>query len=180
MSQESNKKLVVNVYGASGVGKSILATQLANNMKLKGIKAEYCREWIKEVVLSGQSPASIPQCEITYQQSKLLKMYLDSGCDVVVTDSPLLLGYVYGKVYNDPISLDLVKELEPKTDIVNIFLVHDQDNITFQKHGRVESYQESLKNESLIRNAMAESRLMVRTFTLKQALDYMMKHEGLL
>lgn len=163
-------KLLVNVYGASGVGKSILATHLTNQMKLRGVKAEYCREWIKELVLKGENICKIPQKEITINQAKLQDMYLNSGAEVVVTDSPLLLGKLYGR---DDFSITdaLLGGLQPdNVALVNILLVHDEKNVTYQEFGRVESFDESLSNQNILIDILNSRNVSYAKFTLGEAL----------
>lgn len=171
MCQEKRKQVVVNIYGASGVGKSILATTLTNKLKMFGVNAEYCREWVKEELLSGVNINKLLQAHITSKQSELLKLYLNSGCDVVVTDSPLFLGYVYGIAYNDPICIPILNSLKPDVEEFNILLAHDRDKNTYQKFGRVQNYEESLEIEKLILDFLEGSGVKFTETNLNKALQ---------
>lgn len=147
------RPLLINVYGASGVGKSILASTLANSLKLHGIRAEYCREWVKEKVLDRKAIFP-PQLEITQNQLGLLGIYLTSGCEVVVTDSPLRIGKVYGNLEANKdwtqrcqIELDsldnwMSEDGNVNANVLNIFLEHDPE-VKYEVFGRRESLESS-------------------------------------
>ncbi|QIW91561.1 hypothetical protein vBAbaMD22_48 [Acinetobacter phage vB_AbaM_D22] len=151
------KPLLINVYGASGTGKSILASTFANALKLKGINAEYCREWVKEPILGGLNTDDVNQWHITAEQTQLLANYLKSGCDVVVTDSPALTGKLYGLSnktlkpdmpwthWNDTCQnfLDKHEELVGEGNTINILLTHDPE-VEYQTFGREQTKKESL------------------------------------
>lgn len=151
------KPLLINIFGAAGTGKTILATTLANALKLKGINAEYCREWIKEPILNGLSTDSVNQWTITGEQTRLLGLYLNSGCDVVITDSPVLTGKLYG-VSNKSAKPDMPwthwdehcdrfhrnhEEMVGEGNTLNILLNHDPE-IKYQNFGREQNQDESL------------------------------------
>lgn len=152
-----SKPLLINIFGAAGTGKTILATTLANALKLKGVNAEYCREWVKEPILGGLNTDDINQWHITAEQTQLLANYLNSGCDVVVTDSPALVGKFYG-LHNKEVKgdmpwthwnshsqhfLDKHEELVGGSNTLNILLKHDPD-VEYQSFGREQSKDESL------------------------------------
>lgn len=150
------KPLLINVYGASGTGKSILASTFANALKLKGINAEYCREWIKEPILGGLNTDDVNQWHITAEQTQLLSNYLKSGCDVVITDSPVLTGKMYGLInkaskpdmswthWNEQCQRFLEKHdnLVGEGNSLNILLTHDPE-VKFQTFGREQTQKES-------------------------------------
>ncbi|AYD85563.1 hypothetical protein Aci011_059 [Acinetobacter phage vB_AbaM_B09_Aci01-1] len=152
-----SKPLLINIFGAAGTGKTILATTLANALKLKGINAEYCREWVKEPILNGLSTDSVNQWTITGEQTRLLGLYLNSGCDVVITDSPVLTGKFYG-LSNKSVKPDMPwthwddhcnrfyknhEEMVGEGNTLNIVLKHDP-KVKYQSFGREQSRDESL------------------------------------
>lgn len=174
------RPLLINVYGASGVGKSILASTLANALKLNGIRAEYCREWVKEKVLDHRS--SFPkQLEITQNQLGLLALYLRSGCEVVVTDSPLRIGKVYGNLeankdwgprcQQELEALDrwLEQEINPDANVLNIFLEHDLE-VPFSEFGRRESLETSLMIEGKMKELLRTERIRFTSAFLRDFL----------
>lgn len=163
------KPLLINIFGASGTGKTILATTLANALKLKGINAEYCREWVKEPILNGLSTKSINQWTITGEQTRLLSLYMNCGCDVVITDSPVLVGKVYGemnRIHNPDMPwmywdehcdrfLDAHKEISDETNTLNIMLIHDP-KVNFQRFGREQDRKESILIELMMKKVVRD------------------------
>lgn len=163
------KPLLINIFGASGTGKTILATTLTNALKLKGINAEYCREWVKEPILNGMHTSSINQWAITGEQTRLLSLYMECGCDVVITDSPVLTGKVYGKM-NEVREPDMLwthwdkhcdrfleahEAISDETNTLNIMLIHDP-SAKFQKFGREQDRKESLTVELMMKGVLRD------------------------
>lgn len=145
------KPILVNMHGVAGAGKSICAMHLVNLLKTNGINAEYCREVVKESTLFGVKPSSLRQIDITSKQMHLVEAYLRSGADVVVTDSPLLLGRMYGIHYGawNEILEEIVQShiRSDKFDTMN-FLVQLGSEEQFQNFGREQTYEQSRGMES--------------------------------
>lgn len=170
-----SKSLLVNVYGASGVGKTITATALVNALKMKGVNAEYCREWVKEEILVSKlgtgSNLNLSQKDITENQLKLLDSYMASGADVVVTDSPLLTGKLYGSIYGDwnPELEDLLMKhlLSNIGNTVDVLLLHKPSGV-FQEFGRLETQAESIVNQRRLKSLLSLHSILPVSFTLEE------------
>lgn len=85
--------LVVNLFGAPGSGKSTTAAHVFALLKYRGINCELVQEYAKELcwqgTLLGRDQWSIFE-EQWHRTNRLLDMV-----DVVITDSPCELSYVY-------------------------------------------------------------------------------------
>ena len=89
------KALVVNFFGAPGSGKSSLTGGLFYDLKTNHhINCEMAREIAKQKVWSGQHSALLDQDYITALQRREIDMVVNQ-VDVVICDSPLLLGSIY-------------------------------------------------------------------------------------
>jgi hypothetical protein len=85
--------LHLHLYGEPGAGKSTLAAALYAHLKVWGVNAELVQEYAKELVWAG-TLAQTPQPLIHLEQ--LRRESLRHGrVDVVVSDSPPLLGAAY-------------------------------------------------------------------------------------
>lgn len=134
---ESVKKprtLVINLLGGPGCGKSTAMAGVFNEMKILGVNAEECSEWIKEKVYDGDSYPFQNQI-FTFAQQDKRQDAMDGKVDYIVTDSPLLLSAFYGddKYSRNELSQLVLSEFR-RFNNLNIFIERPK---TFQKEGRV-------------------------------------------
>lgn len=90
--------LVINLFAAPGVGKSTTAAGLFYNLKSRGINAELTSEFAKQLTWDSRQHTLEDQIYVFGKQHNKLRMLL-KDVDVVITDSPLLLGVVYSDAY---------------------------------------------------------------------------------
>lgn len=92
--------LVVNLFGGPGSGKSTGAAYVFARLKMLGYNAELVTEFAKDKTWEKNETALAAQDYITAKQHYRLRRCAGQ-VDVVITDSPLLLGLVYLNK-NDP------------------------------------------------------------------------------
>lgn len=97
--------IVVNFYGGPGSGKTTAAMELTVELKKLGIDVEYVPEYAKELVRRCKYDKLQDQCAVTHEQLERIHCLLGS-CDVIVTDSPILLGTVYAEGKNVPTNFE--------------------------------------------------------------------------
>lgn len=90
------KTLVVNLYGGPGTGKSTGANFITGLLKSNGIDAEYVSEFAKDMVWEENHEALTNQAYVFGSQYYRISRVLGK-VDVIITDSPLLLTYIYNK-----------------------------------------------------------------------------------
>lgn len=86
--------LVVNLYGGPGTGKSTGAQIITGLLKANGIDAEYVSEAAKDMVWEENKEALSNQAYVFGSQYFRISRVLGK-VDVIVTDSPLLLTFIY-------------------------------------------------------------------------------------
>lgn len=86
--------IVVNLYGSPGAGKSTGAAYIFSKLKMAGVNAELVTEFAKDMVWDGSTDVLEDQIYVFGQQYHRLKR-LETKVDVVITDSPILLGMFY-------------------------------------------------------------------------------------
>ena len=90
------KTIVINLFGAPGVGKSTGAAYIFALLKMAGIEAELVTEFAKDKVWEGNTAVFENQAYIFGKQSFRLSRCANK-VDVIVTDSPLPLSIQYNQ-----------------------------------------------------------------------------------
>lgn len=86
--------IIVNLFAGPGAGKSTGAAYIFSKLKMVGVDAEYVSEFAKDKVWENNSEVFKCQFYVTGKQAfKISRCY--GKVDVIVTDSPILLGAAY-------------------------------------------------------------------------------------
>lgn len=140
--------IVINLYGGPGTGKSTTAADLFAKFKKEGYLVEYVQEYAKDIVWEGRNYLLADQLYILAKQNRRIQR-LEGKVDIVVTDSPLLMGCVY----IDP-TCPIAKELECLTIAVadqyqnfNIFLRRVKP---YQPAGRMQTEEQAKEKDTEI------------------------------
>lgn len=88
--------LIVNLYAGPGAGKSTGAAYLFYRMKASGINCEYITEFAKDKTWEHNAMSLNCQFYISGKQAYRIAR-VNGQVDVIVTDSPILLGALYAK-----------------------------------------------------------------------------------
>jgi hypothetical protein len=98
------RPLVVNLFAGPGAGKSTISSRVYEELKWAGVDVELVREFAKDCVWAKDWKAMNNQIWVSANQIHRQHILIGE-VDVIVTDSPIILGAVYGA------SLDLTKEI---------------------------------------------------------------------
>ena len=110
--------LIVNLYGGPGTGKSRMAAGIFSKLKFKNINCELVPEFAKDLVWEKRHDALYNQFYVTAKQYHRIHRLL-GNVDVIITDSPVLLGLAYsGDFYLG----ELIKSLYAKMKTYDVFL----------------------------------------------------------
>lgn len=147
--QKHTKPLMINFYAGPSAGKSVAALELTAALKKAGYNVEYVSEYAKELVLEGRTSELNDQKHVTDEQYKRFTRIRNSA-DIIVTDSPVLLGLVYGE---GKISDEYKKQIRGYYDTFDNFnmLITRPKDATFQTEGRVHDEKQSLELDGKIK-----------------------------
>lgn len=144
-----SKPIVINFYGGPGTGKSTTAARIFYELKIRGISCELVTEYAKRKVWEGNTTSLGNQLYISAKQ--LYSMWtVSKHVQVIVTDSPIILGMIYGNdSLLDPI---LVREYHTYTNI-DIFLVR---TTKYDPQGRYQTEADAKKIDGRIRQLLLD------------------------
>lgn len=138
--QEHKRPLIVNFYAGPGAGKTTVALELTAALKKAGYNVEYVSEYAKELVLENKTEVLKDQQHVIDEQYKRLDRFRDS-VDVIVTDSPLLLGQVYGEGRIDEAYHNQIRDYYDSFDNFNLWVNRGDEE--YQQAGRVENLEQA-------------------------------------
>lgn len=150
------KTKVINLYGGPCTGKSTTAAALFAEMKFRGVNCEYIQEFAKDKAwefgnMEG-SPKILDAQEFIFAEQHFRIRRCAAEVDLVITDSPLLLGLVYtGEDFPLPSLPKVIKEAHDLYDNLNIFLVRASP---YNPKGRFQTEEEAIQKDIEIRSML--------------------------
>jgi adenylate kinase len=140
------KHKVINFIGAPGCGKSCIGSYVFAELKIMHKSVEYIQEYAKKLIYENRLDELNNQYNITNMQYKTIKA-INNVVEYCVTDSPLLLGLYYNRVYPDNIcNIEKVEKiiLEKIYEFENIYIFLERNtDYPFEKNGRVHNEEQS-------------------------------------
>lgn len=153
--EKPQKTKVINLYAGPGAGKTTAALQICLELKKLGINAEYVSEFAKDLIYDGKEEMLKDQRYVTDGQYERLNR-LRGKVDVIVTDSPLLLGQVYGKKSIDKDYKDEIRKRYDSFDNYNAFIVRGKN---FTQKGRVHNLEESKQLDADVLQMLSDNKI---------------------
>jgi hypothetical protein len=145
--------LVVNFFGGPGTGKSTTMAHTFAELKWKNIDCEMVTEYAKDKVWEGSLSVLDNQIYVTGKQYHRLKR-LNGKVDIIITDSPILLGLIYGD--KEPAAFkDLLIEYHNSFNNLNVFLRRDKP---FHQNGRIHNEEGSIAIDHRIFDIVMENK----------------------
>lgn len=145
--------LIVNLYGGPGSGKSSGAAYIFSKLKMAGIDAEYVTEFAKDKVWENNTEAFKCQFYISGKQSFRISRCFGK-VDVIITDSPIVLGKIYADLIGRPqLGLACLEEANqyPTWSTLEIFLNRVKP---YNTNGRNQTEEESKEIDKTIRDLL--------------------------
>lgn len=141
----TKKTTCINFYAGPGAGKSTVAASVFAEFKKKHINCELITEFAKRKVWEGNTECLNNQLYITAKQQYLM-WTVSKHVDLIITDSPLLLGCIYD---NDELLSQIIVREYNKYNNIDIFL-HRNTEFAYQSNGRMQSLEEAIEKDNQI------------------------------
>lgn len=147
--------LVVNLFGGPGVSKSTTATGIFHDLKKRGINCEYVPEFAKSLVWAERHRDLDLQPYVTVSQWRELAI-LEGKVEIVVTDSPILLGCVYQYQGRCLVFENFIRKLHEGFNSLNVFLERDLEWHPYQENGRLQTIEQSIEKDEQILKLLSD------------------------
>ena len=144
---EKRKTVCVNFFAGPGTGKSTVSSRVFSDLKTAGVNCELVTEFAKMMVWEGNTTALGNQFYITAHQQYHMKMVAEH-VDLIVTDSPLILGCIYG---GDALLNPLIYREFESFDNINIVLSRIKP---YNPIGRMQTASQAVELDSVITNML--------------------------
>lgn len=126
--------LVINLYGGPGTGKSTTAAALFSQLKKYGVNCELVHEFAKDLTWEKRAKALSFQPYVIGKQAYHVHRLFDE-VDIVITDSPILLGLIYG-MEMPPSWTTFLIDLHNSWDTLDIYIRRDKMVHPYNPKGR--------------------------------------------
>lgn len=159
----TKQTVVVNCFAGPGAGKTTCAWEIASELKKRGIEAEYVGEYAKELVWDGNSElldGSLQSQTQLYDVQNHRVQRLIGKVDVVVTDSPAILGAMYLKEPNSEFEHSIISDFNKQHNF-NLFINRGK---TFQQAGRIHNLDESKAIDNNIKSFLEKYNIYYGTY----------------
>lgn len=160
------RTLNVNLYSGPGTGKSTCAALLFGKLKLYGITAELVTEYAKDLVWEERHHTLGFQPYVSGKQ--LWRMTrLQGKVDVVITDSPFILGILYQKGRNPVFEEYLLSEFAKYRNL-NILLDRNLAVHPYNPRGRNQTEAEAIVLDEEIRALLRDFAIPHEIFPIQE------------
>jgi hypothetical protein len=150
------KKLLINLFGGPSAGKTTASAYLFTLLKQVGIDTEIVSEFAKDLVLENNLRALEHQWYVMATQAYRI-MCAYRSMQVVISDSPVLLGIIYDKE-NSKALFDLCMEQHHRYNNINIFVTRNA-NYKHTMAGRIHSLTQSVAIDNAILRILDENKI---------------------
>ena len=177
-------KIVINLYGGPGTGKSTTAAHAFALLKQKGHNAELITEYVKNWVWEGREIKRNDQYYLFAKQARYESSKFDH-VDIIVTDAPIWLSSIY-EAKNEPtphicdllidkhVSLAQEKGFEHK----HVFLKRVKP---YKTEGRLETESQAKEIDDEIREYLTRNNMsFMETFADEKAAVRVLTYLGLI
>jgi len=148
-----NKPIVVNMFAGPGAGKSTCSAAVFSLLKMHDVNAELITEFAKDLTWEKRLRTLDNQYYIWGKQHHKMWRVKDQ-VEVMITDSPLILGLIYGGPRPDCFNETIIESFKNEFDNINYFLIRLKK---FNPKGRNQTEEESLNLDKEILHMLIDN-----------------------
>ena len=156
--------LIINMFAGPGAGKSTTAAGLFYKLKHDGYNVELVTEYAKKKTFENNNVSLSKQYYISAKQIYYQEL-AEQNYDIVITDSPILLGLVYADFIRKDSNKDVTAIYNAHREFIlsvfnsknnyNIFI--ERNDSTFSSIGRNQDLVESKEIDKMIISVLYEN-----------------------
>lgn len=151
------KPKIVNFHAGPGAGKSTSAAATFAALKLKRINCELIQEFVKEAAWEKRSKKIFMAQDYLFGKQHFRLIQVQDSVDVIITDSPLMLGCAYiGPDYELPSLKNVIKEAYDCYDNLDIFI---QRGPEYEPAGRNQTRDEAAELDNAVEKVLRENKI---------------------
>ena len=168
------KTIVVNLFGGPSAGKSTAALGVTYKLKLNGVNCEYASEYAKDLVWREDRESLKNQIHIFGKQHEK-HFHLKDKVDVIVTDSPAVMGLLYCDwTLISPKLRELAIDEFNRDDVINLnFMLKRDENRPYDPNGREQTEEEAKQKDKDVRGLLSDLGIRVRHLPANEStVDY--------
>lgn len=151
------KTIIINLFAGPSSGKSILAPRLFSELGIGKPFGEpaLVLEFAKLLVYTKQFDKLGDQPFVSRGQAALFEPYIDN-VDIIITDSPIELGYIYNSAQKDEKEVDgIIKSISDRVERINFF-IERIPGLDYEEIGRVQNRDEAVMIDKKIKDMLDE------------------------
>ena len=156
------KKVIVNLFGGSGRGKSTCAAYIFSKIKMRNINVEMVFEYAKDILYLTEIKPPFNQAFIFGNQLFRIEMFLQQS-DILIVDSPLPLSIIYNNTQYLRENFDkTVLDAFNHFNNINYFL---DNNYLYENRGRYQSEELARESHQRIKKLLHDHRIPYQSVT---------------
>lgn len=139
----------VNLFAGPGSGKSTLSAKLFAQLKIRHFEVELVSEFIKTWAYEGRHPKSFDQYFVHASQLHAEDLILNH-CQLLVTDSPLIMNAAYASFYGceySDILVDISLRFEAIFPSLNLFI---KRSVPYNQNGRYQNSTQAVEFDEFL------------------------------
>jgi nicotinamide riboside kinase len=151
--------LVINIFGGPGIGKSTISAGIFYTLKRMSINTELVTEFAKDLVWEKHKFMLEDQLLVFANQHRRISRLKDQ-VDVIVTDSPFIMGLVYANEGSYKSMPQLMFEAWNTFNNLNIVVTRSTN---YQEVGRLQDEQTAIDIDLQIMKLLDDNQIKYRT-----------------
>ena len=169
---------IINFFGGPSTGKTTQSSSLFSLMKKMGHSVELTYEFPKILAWDNNLDTIKDQFYVTANQHRNISR-LYGKVEYIIVDSPIILGLIYKKWYDNDINAypsnfydetydNFIISLFKKYNNLNIYLKRGEN--AFENHGRFQNYQESVAIDEKIKKLLLDNNISFTELSINSSI----------